>query len=91
MPYVATRFCFYHPLALSFALYFRFLGFVRSLQPQHGRSPSYLMNISLIWHLFFPLAYQADWLLSLLTDDGCIYLYKAIWSLQPESHLTIIL
>jgi hypothetical protein len=39
--------------ALNFALYFRFLGFVLSLYPQHGHhNPSHLMKISHIWHLF---------------------------------------
>ena len=45
-------------LARSFALYFRFLGFVRRRYPQHGHhKPSHLMNISQIWHRFCPLAY----------------------------------
>ena len=48
-------------LARSFALYFRFLGFVRSLYPQHGHQrPSHFMNISQIWHLFWPEAYLPE-------------------------------
>jgi hypothetical protein len=43
--------------ALSFALYFKFLGFVLRRYPQHGHQrPSHFMNISHIWHLFWPLA-----------------------------------
>jgi hypothetical protein len=48
-------------LARSFALYFRFLGLVRSLYPQHGHhSPSHFMKISHIWQRFWPLAYRPE-------------------------------
>ena len=48
-------------LALSFALYFKFLGLVLSLYPQHGHQrPSHFINISHIWHLFCPLAYLPE-------------------------------
>lgn len=43
---------------LNFALYFKFLGLVLSLYPQHGHQrPSHFRNISHIWHRFCPLAY----------------------------------
>lgn len=45
-------------LARSFALYFRFLGFVLSLYPQHGHQrPSHFMKISHIWQRLCPDAY----------------------------------
>jgi len=48
-------------LALNFALYFRFLGFVLSRYPQHGHhSPSHFMKISHIWHRFWPLTYLPE-------------------------------
>ena len=54
----STSFTF---LALNFALYFRFLGLVRSLYPQHGhQSPSHFMKISQIWQRFWPLTYLPE-------------------------------
>lgn len=42
----------------NFNLYLWFLGFVRSLYPQHGqKKPSHLTKILHIWHRFWPAAY----------------------------------
>ena len=48
-------------LARNLALYFRFLGFVLNLYPQHGHhNPSHFINISHIWQRFCPLTYRPE-------------------------------
>ena len=43
-------------LALNFALYFKFRGFVLNLYPQQGHhNPSQLINSSHIWQRFCPI------------------------------------
>jgi hypothetical protein len=43
-------------VALNFALYFRFRGFVLNLYPQHGHhNPSHMINSSHIWQRFCPI------------------------------------
>ena len=66
-------------LSLNFALYFKFRGFVLSLYPQHGHQrPFQFMNISHIWHLFWPLLY-------LPAPDG----FCALWRMQIPLHTMI--